>query len=253
MNLVSHEIAHQWFGNSVTEADWDDVWLSEGFATYFALLCVEHVEGRDAFISGLKQSRTRALALEAKLPNSPVIHDNLADMKKITTDLTYQKGAWTLHMLRGLIGKEAFRAGVKDYYQQFHDRNSTTADFQRVMERHGGVSLGWFIDQWLRRPGMPALEGSWRYDAAAKRIHISLHQTQPGASYRLPIEFGLDGDRVEKVEMNARDAEFDFAADQPPAVLRLDPNTWLLATTNFPTAPAKEESAPVSIGPRKAE
>lgn len=237
--LAAHEIAHQWFGNSVTEADWDDVWLSEGFATYFALLCVEHFEGRDSFISGLKRSRTTALVIEPKLPKSSVIHENLADMKTITSDLTYQKGAWALHMLRGLIGKEAFQAGVRDYYQQFHGRNATTADFQRVMEKHSGISLGWFLDQWLRRPGTPILEGTWRYDAAAKRVHVSLRQTQPGAVFRLPLEFGLDSDRLEKVEMNARGAEFTFAADQPPANVRLDPNTFLLATINFPTAPAK--------------
>jgi aminopeptidase N len=66
---VVHEIAHQWFGDSVTERDWDDVWLSEGFATYFALLFTEHDEGRDAFVDGLKRSRAQVLQLEQKLPD----------------------------------------------------------------------------------------------------------------------------------------------------------------------------------------
>jgi aminopeptidase N len=238
-NLVAHEIAHQWFGNAVTESDWNDVWLSEGFATYFTLLCMEHVQGRDAFVTGLKRSRVLIIGLEEKLPDTPVIHRNLTDTKKVLNRLIYEKGAWTLHMLRGLIGQETFRAGVRDYYQLYRGGNATTADFQRVMEKHSGISLGWFLDQWLRRPGMPVLEGSWRYDAAAKLVRVSLRQAQTGQIYRLSIEFSIDGDRLEKVEMNARHAEFTFAADQTPTAVRLDPNTWLLATTNFPTAPAK--------------
>jgi len=74
---VVHEVAHQWFGNAVTEKDWDDVWLSEGFATYFALLFIEHDEGRDAFVDGLKRSRAQVLQLEQKLPDTPVIHRDL--------------------------------------------------------------------------------------------------------------------------------------------------------------------------------
>jgi len=89
---VVHEIAHQWFGDSVTERDWDDVWLSEGFATYFALLFTEHDEGRDAFVDGLKRSRQQILQLEQKLPDTPVIHRNLADMTKVLNNLVYQKG-----------------------------------------------------------------------------------------------------------------------------------------------------------------
>ena len=232
-NLVAHEIAHQWFGDSVTESDWDDVWLSEGFATYFTLLCVEHVEGRDAFMSGLKRSRAAVFGLEAKLPDTPVIHENLGDMKKVLNRLIYEKGGWTLHMLRGLIGMEAFRAGVRDYYQRYKGRNATTADFQRVMEEHSGIALGWFLDQWLRRAGTPAIDGTWNYDAGAKQVHVSLRQTQAGAVYRLPIEFGLDGDRVERAEMNMREAKFVFAAEKEPAAVRVDPNIWLLGTVTF--------------------
>ncbi len=232
-NLVAHEIAHQWFGNSVTESDWDDVWLSEGFATYFTLLCMEHVEGRDAFVSGLKRSRAAVIGLESNLPNTPVIHDNLSDMKKVLNRLIYEKGGWTLHMLRGLMGMEAFREGIRDYYRQYKGRNATTADFQRVMEEHGGMPLGWFFDQWLRRAGTPVIDGTWRYDAGAKQVRISLRQTQSGAVYRLLVEFGLDGDRVERVEMNSREAEFVFLAEKESGAVRVDPNTWLLGTIFF--------------------
>src|SRR5262249_55166820 len=131
--LVAHEIAHQWFGDSVTEKDWDDVWLSEGFATYFALLFTEHYAGRDAFVAGLKSSRTRAVATEKSLPGISVIHDNLSDMKKVLNQLVYQKGGWVLHMLRGLVGTDPFWAGIRAYYARYRDANASTADFDRMM------------------------------------------------------------------------------------------------------------------------
>src|SRR4029077_16033945 len=82
-NLVAHEIAHQWFGDSVTERDWDDVWLSEGFATYFTLLATEHYQGRDAFVAGLKRSRENVFNLEKRSPTIAVVHNNLSDMKAV--------------------------------------------------------------------------------------------------------------------------------------------------------------------------
>ena len=99
---VVHEVAHQWFGNAVTERDWDDVWLSEGFATYFTLLYTEQFEGRDAFVRGLRtQPRAASSQLEKKPPDTPVIHRNLSDMRRVLNQFVYQKGGWTLHMLRG--------------------------------------------------------------------------------------------------------------------------------------------------------
>jgi aminopeptidase N len=90
-NVVWHEIAHQWFGDSITEKDWDDVWLSEGFATYFTLLASEHYLGRDAFVAGLKNSRGRVLALEKQSPELTVVHNNLADMSKVLNQIVTRR------------------------------------------------------------------------------------------------------------------------------------------------------------------
>ena len=129
-NVIIHEIAHQWFGNSVTEYDWDDVWLSEGFATYFTLLFIEHAYGRDAFVEGLLKSKESVLKFQHANPEYTIIHKNLSDMSQVLTNQIYQKGAWTLHMLRGVVGTEAFWQGIRQYYQTFRDANATTADFR---------------------------------------------------------------------------------------------------------------------------
>ncbi len=240
---VAHEIAHQWFGDSVTEKDWDDVWLSEGFATYFALLFTEHDKGRDAFVDGLKRSRAQVLDLEQKLPDTPVIHRNLADMTKVLNQLVYQKGGWFLHMLRTEVGTETFWRGIRDYYRRYQNGNASTADFRAVFEQASGKPLDWFFTQWLNRPGVPKIEGSWRYDAAKKTIDVTVTQSQAAAPFRIKVDVGIvgkDGElpRIETVELNGRQVVRSIPVAGPPAAVMLDPNTTLLMETgSFVTRP----------------
>ena len=233
VDLVTHEIAHQWFGDSITERDWDDAWLSEGFATYFTLLFTEHSQGRDAFVAGLRSSRARVLELEQKLPDTPVIHRNLSDMKKVLNQLIYQKGGWTLHMLRAQIGAEVFWTGIRDYYRRYRDGSATTDDFRHEMERVSAQDLGWFFRQWLTRSGVPRIEGSWRYDTTLKQVEVTITQTQSADVYRLPLDVGIElkaaeALKIEKVLLTSRTARFAFAADTEPVAVTLDPDTWLM-------------------------
>jgi aminopeptidase N len=231
--LVAHEVAHQWFGDAITEKDWDDVWLSEGFATYFTHLCEEHYLGRETMVAGLKRDITTILNAEKSSPDTPVIHRNLSDMSKVLNRFVYQKGGWTLHMLRGRIGTDAFWAGIREYYRRYQNASASTDDFRRVMEQASGTDLKDFFTQWLTRPGVPKIEGSWQYDAASKRVTVSLTQTVTGDPFRLPIEIGIVAapgalPRIEKADLTGRTGTFTFAADTEPASVTLDPNTWLL-------------------------
>ena len=236
--LVTHEIAHQWFGDSVTESDWDDVWLSEGFATYLTLLATEHYRGRDAFVAGLEEARVRVWAGEERNPRETVVHDNLADMREVLSDLQYQKGAWILHMLRYEIGTEDFNAGLREYYRRYRDATASTADLVRVMEEISGQELDWFFDQWLHRTPSPAVEGSWRYDATTGQVEVELTQTQPGDPYRLDLEVGIaepgaDRPRIEKIRMTEKGQRFQLAVQGEPRDVVLDPNTWALVRASF--------------------
>ncbi len=236
--LVTHEIAHQWFGNSVTESDWDDVWLSEGFATYLTLLSTEHYQGRDAFVAGLERSRERVWSGEEKDPEETVVHDNLSDMGEVLSGLQYQKGAWILHMLRWEIGTEHFWTGIREYYRRYRDSTASTADLVRLMEEISGQELSWFFDQWLHRTPSPSLEGSWRYDSASGGVEIALEQTQPGAPYRLNLEIGIreadaDVPRVEVIRMTEKQQRFRLAVEAEPRSVSLDPNTWVLVKADF--------------------
>ena len=230
---VVHEIAHQWFGDSVTERDWDDVWLSEGFATYFALLFTEHDEGRDAFVDGLKRSREQVLQLEQKLPDTPVIHRNLADMSKVLNNLIYQKGGWILHMLRQEVETEHFWSAIREYYRRYRNGNASTSDLRAVFEQVSGKPLDWFFTQWLNRPGVPRVEGSWRYDVARKLVEVSVTQSQTAAAFRIKLDVGIvakagDLPKFHTIDMTAKQGTYRFPVDAEPISVALDPNTRLL-------------------------
>ena len=233
---VVHETAHQWFGDAITEKDWDDVWLSEGFATYFTLLFTEYSRGRDAFVQGVQASRRTVLRLEQSSPNTPVVHRNLDEKtQRVLNNFVYQKGGWTLHMLRGLIGTETFWTGIRTYYRRYMNANASTDDFRQVMEQASAQDLRWFFTQWLNRSGVPKIEGSWRYNAERKQIEIALSQTQTGEPFRLPIEFEIETPPnvprrpIEKVTFSDRTATFTIASDTAPVNVVIDPNVWVLA------------------------
>jgi aminopeptidase N len=229
---VVHEVAHQWWGNAVTEKDWDDIWLSEGFATYFTHLYTEHFEGRDAFVRNLRADIPTIVNAQKALPGQPIVHRNLADMSKVTNRLVYQKASWVLHMLRGIVGTETFWNGIREYYGRYRNANASTDDFRQIMERASGTSLAWFFDQWMTRPGMPVLKGTWRYDAAAKQVQIELAQVQDGAPYRTPLEIAVGNatgaPRVERIDLSGVTGRFTLAAEVEPASVTLDPNSWVL-------------------------
>jgi aminopeptidase N len=234
---VVHETAHQWFGDSVTESDWNDVWLSEGFATYFTLLYTEHAGGRDAFTDGLRRSRNGVLRLEKSIPNTPVVHANyvtdVADSEP-NNRLVYEKGSWTLHMLRDLIGTEQFWRGIRLYYQRHMNGLATTTDLRRAMEEVSGTDLGWFFTQWLTRAGVPQVSGTWHYDASTKQIVVTVKQSQTSEPYRFALGIGVSTigsaiPTVRQVQVTDRESTFTFPAEAEPASVVLDPGVWLLA------------------------
>jgi aminopeptidase N len=233
---VVHETAHQWFGDAVTENDWNDVWLSEGFATYFTLLYTEHAAGRDAFADGLRRSRDTVLRVEQSLPNTPVVHVNFNEATPTgpNNQLVYQKGSWTLHMLRQQIGTEAFWRGIREYYAAHVNGVATTDDLRHAMEHASGQDLAWFFRQWLTRAGVPELEGSWRYDAAARKVVVSVRQTQAADPYRLRLSIGLYAagaalPRIVTADVTGREATLEFPADAEPSQVVLDPDVTVLA------------------------
>ncbi|HWS86007.1 MAG TPA: M1 family metallopeptidase [Pyrinomonadaceae bacterium] len=229
---VAHEIAHQWFGDSVTESDWHHLWLSEGFATYFGALFYERADGRDKFVRLMLDNKERYLK-DAESVARPVYDPSVKDLFKLLNRNNYQKGAWVLHMLRRVVGDEKFFAGVRDYYRTYRDGNALTEDFRRVMELHHGKPLDWFFRQWIYEPGFPAYEAAWTWDESAKRVRVQIRQTQPGEPFDMPLDVEVnDGGEPRRavVRLFHREATFDFPAERRPRSVAIDPDEWVLKT-----------------------
>ena len=239
-NVVIHEVAHQWFGNCVTEYDWDDVWLSEGFATYFTLMFREHAYGRDDFVKGLNEAKNRVYSHYKTDKESSIVHDNLKDMKDVLTySLQYQKGAWVLHMLRNYIGEDNFREGIRTYYKKYYNSNTTTEEFKKEMEFVSGMDLDFFFDQWLYNGGNIILDGGWSYDERKRRVEVNINQVQDdGYIFKMPLELGIYYEdenlfKLETVKLEKEKGRFYIATDTKPKNIKIDPFTKLLARWDF--------------------
>jgi aminopeptidase N len=228
--LMAHEIAHQWFGNSASEADWHHVWLSEGFATYFTKLYLENTYGSQRLMDAMQTDRKNVIEYFRKDPG-PIVNTSITNINKVLSTNTYQKASWVLHMLRNEIGDQKFWDGIRQYYQQYQLGNALTDDFRKVMESASGQDLKPFFDQWIFRGGHPVLTAGWTYDPKKKMVHVVVDQKQPQLYY-FPLEVGMTDSqgntRVEKFRIQERKKEFMIASDTKPAKLNLDPNVRLL-------------------------
>jgi aminopeptidase N len=154
-------------------------------------------------------------------------------MSQVTNGMTYQKGGWVLHMLRTEVGTGNFWTAIREYYRRYRNTNASTADLREVFEQVSGKELDWFFAQWLNRPGVPKIEGSWRYDAAKRSIEVTVTQSQPAPAFKVALDVGIIGKtgelpKVSRIEFAAKQGVFSFPADATPAAVVLDPNTTLL-------------------------
>ncbi len=233
--VVRHETAHQWFGDAVTERDWPDVWLSEGFATYFDGVIAAALDGDTALAKHMRSNAEEYFA--SRVTDRPIVDSaNAADPIKLLNANSYPKGAWVLHMLRGAIGDSAFFRALRTYYRTYRDSTATSGDLQRVMEKEARTDLGWFFHQWLYQPGYPQLDVSWQYDAGARKVMVGIIQRQKPewGLFRLPVvtlEFrGNNGAalRCDVAVASGRETVARFDVPFAPTEVRVDPDGKLL-------------------------
>ncbi len=250
-SLFAHELAHQWWGDMITPASWRDVWLNEGFATYFDLLYSEHRYGWAVF-------RQRSAVMDSVYFAHPELDVPLLDPDPgdLFTFIVYNKGARVLDMLRGVSrlrllsgpaagGTERRAAGLEGdrrffaiftrYAAAHAYGNASSADFQRAAEAELGENLDWFFGRWLHTVGHPELLYDWkveRSDGAGVRLRVAVRQVQTGAPvFRMPIQVAYSSRDTELVEARALDrAAVEWTVDLPPGDWTVvpDPDDWLL-------------------------
>ena len=171
--LLVHELAHQWWGDEVTMRTWDDIWLNEGFATYAEVLYDERTQGLDpgknlgAWYDDARYSGALGPTVVAD-PNNPFRY----------TGAVYLKGAWVLHMLRRVVGDEAFFASLARYRQRHALGNATRAELREDVEGVAGVDLKQFFDQWVETPYRPVLRVTVRNSPDASTVSVTVEQRQ---------------------------------------------------------------------------
>jgi aminopeptidase N len=234
--LIAHETAHQWFGDAVTPQSWGHVWLSEGFATYFEKLWVESSEGEAAFRTGMKELRNEVLDAR-EVRQRPVIDTLQTELMQLLNTNSYQKGAWTLHMLRSMLGDSLFFGGIRSYYQHHRHANALSDDLCHEFETISHTSLRWFFDQWLRRPGFPEVSVSWKYDMESHSLIFQIDQSARFGPYRFPLKIEIQGESgtVQTVNVDVPPQQsYRTVVRQilsaPPKKILPDPLTELLGT-----------------------
>jgi aminopeptidase N len=223
----AHEIAHQWWGDSVSPETWADIWLNEGFASYSEALWFEHVGGSAGYHDHMANLyRDQFLG---PLYDPPVLFG-------VTV---YNKGAWVMHMLRRVMGDTAFFQSLRQWYSSREDGTGNTAQFQANQESFHGGPLDWYFDPWVYGSGMPAYElGYTTADVGGGvfRNYVTIRQLQSvGGLYEMPIELefvtgaGSEGFTV----WNAAQLEQHFVLDTAaaPSQLKFDDEAWVLKSS----------------------
>ena len=220
------------FDDSGSDWPWADLWLSEGFATYFAGLFRERTEGKESFQAYMDEAAKDYFAYE-KVKRTPIHDTETEDLMALLNANNYQKGAWVLHMLRGQLGDHDFFAGLRKYYADHRNGVATTDDLRTALEKVSGKDLGGFFQRWVYGAGHPVYDVTWRWIPHGRQgaVVISIDQTQPDVAFpnSLPIEFRM-GSEVSRhlIKPAGKFTRVTFALAAKPESIQIDPESWVL-------------------------
>ncbi|HEV8594999.1 MAG TPA: M1 family aminopeptidase [Thermoplasmata archaeon] len=239
--LVSHELAHQWFGDYVTMKAWPHIWLNEGFADYFEELWFEDRFGKDEFqIRMMLNEAEGYFGEDAGSYRRPIVTTKFQSPEDMFDAHTYQKGACVLHMLRYVLGDTLWWKAIRHYVKKHGQQNVETTDFKVAIEEATGKQLEWFFNEWVYKAGHPEFEASWSYDDAAKLVAVTVKQKQEVKDltplFRTPIEIYVANGKqasTEKVEVREKEHVFHIPFRVKPEFVVLDPENWILKRLTF--------------------
>jgi aminopeptidase N len=219
--VVAHELAHQWWGDMVTPTSWDHIWLNEGFASYAEALWSESQGGIEAYRDAMRGMWRPSFPGAIVPPNY------------IFNSTVYLKGAWILHMLRGVVGEEVFFGALRVYGERHAYGNAATEELIAAFEEVSGRDLRWFFDPWVYGPGRPVYFTSYEIEPGPEGAILSLtiSQAQDEPPFRMPIEFGITdaaGSYRVTVLDSLRIQTFRLPVRLPPQIVDIDPDDWIL-------------------------
>ncbi len=234
-DLVSHELAHSWFGNLVTCRNWAELWLNEGWATYMEAVYREEAEGRDAYLNKVRSDAASFLVDDTITRKRHGLYNLRADRVAELFDnasVTYKKGGAVLHMLREEVGREAFWKGANIYLTRHKFGAVESTDLRRAMEEASGKDLNWFFEQWVYGTGAPHLTVRPTWNNRTKTLTLVVTQTQTPdattpATFRMPVEvvFGSPTEGLRHpLNVTRRVQSFTYKLPSRPAAILIDPD-----------------------------
>ena len=240
VDLISHELSHQWFGDYVTCADWAHAWLNEGFASYFQELYLEKTRGADEMRWHLDARAEDYFDEDEKEYRRPIVERGYVWPDDLFDGHLYPKGASMLHELRFMVGDEAFFDGISKYLKAYSRSTADTNDFRKVMERASGLELEEFFEQAFYKPGHPEFEVAYEWDDSGSWATLKVKQVQKTDDgtpvFKLPCEvvFYVRGERVvHRVTLDSAQQALTFHLAEKPTIVEFDPRRWLLKKVKF--------------------
>ncbi len=232
--IYLHELAHQWFGDAITCASWQDIWLNEGFASYSEALYAEWA-GYGGYPPGQHAYR-EYIKTQAFTSDGTITVTDTSTIRNIFGRIVYDKGSYVLHMLRGVLGDAIFFKAIKEYISDPQLRYSSvrTSDFVNVVEMVSGKSMQRFFDQWLNYPFYPIYNFEWSAlrNGAQTQVDLTIIQKQNSIIYEMPLDiqfiFSSNLDSVIRVENNSKVQTYRFNFNESPERINLDPDDWVL-------------------------
>ncbi|HTR46857.1 MAG TPA: M1 family aminopeptidase [Verrucomicrobiae bacterium] len=241
--VLSHELAHQWFGDLVTCKDWANLWLNEGFATYFEHYWLEQRYGADEADYAFWRDRSRWFAQKRLFP-VPLVTRDFDDADKYSGNI-YGKAGWVMRMLRERLGDDNFFQGLHQYLVTYRGQNVVSADLQRAIEQSTSVNVDRFFQEWVYGAGAPQFQVEYSYDAAAKQVTLDVAQTQKAEGavglFDVPMEIEIataSGSRTYPVDVRQPSQSFHFPADGQPLMVIFDKGAKILKSVDFKEDPA---------------
>ncbi|MEQ1919609.1 MAG: M1 family metallopeptidase, partial [Elusimicrobiota bacterium] len=238
--LVAHELAHQWFGDLVTCAEWPHAWLNEGFATYSEVVFLEADRGHDEALYELLQNRRVYLDEDSGRYRRPIVCRTYTDPWTIFDRHLYEKGCWVLRMLHLELGDALFWKGIGHWLRKHKDGSAETQDLVAAFEDATGRNLQGFFDQWVYRAGHPALRLRWSWDKKGRKGELHLTQTQDvsdaSPAYKFKASIRVTGRGWTKnftESVSSKEHRFIWTLPGEPLDVEFDPELELLAGISF--------------------
>ncbi len=235
--LQAHELAHQWFGNKVTCASWADIWLNEGFATYLTGLTGEFLFSNGSAWENWKTSTIKDVTSQ---PSGSVWVDDTTSVSRIFNyRLSYQKGAMLLHMLRWILGDDAFFRATRNYLNDptLAYGYASTSDLQRHLEAEGNIDLDEFFDDWLYGEGYPSYTLKYAPRPGGVLISVEQRSSHPRVDFfEMPVPvrvFGEGQSTTLVLDHRYSGQLFDLDLSFTPDSLTFDPEQWILSRDNM--------------------